>query len=310
MGANMNKALLTIFLNILFSVFSIYNDNTSDFDLYNKINPSPEINILTDDNFPGNILIVQLNNIKDNLEAELSTNLSHGLISSNFYNNSYLYFIPIDIWATEGTYNLTITIRDKASEEMPKVELSENINVTSKNFVEQYLYISEQVYAETNSDAAYKEFREKAQGARSVSDMEKYWEGKFMIPVKDDYVLSTDYGEIRYVNDRITSTRHSGLDLAAPTGTEVFSCNSGKIVLSEYLILTGNTLIIDHGMGIFTSYYHMDTLYSKEGDFVKKGDPVGTVGSTGFSTGPHLHWSISIFNTYVNTWQVVENELL
>jgi murein DD-endopeptidase MepM/ murein hydrolase activator NlpD len=140
--------------------------------------------------------------------------------------------------------------------------------------------------------------------------MKKLWEGEFILPVKDDYVLTTDYGEIRYVNDRITSSRHSGLDLAAPTGTEIYACNSGNVVLSEYLILTGNTIIVDHGLGVFTSYYHLDTLSSQEGDFVSKGDFVGTMGSTGFSTGPHLHWSISIYNTYVNTWQVLESDLL
>lgn len=62
-------------------------------------------------------------------------------------------------------------------------------------------------------------------------------------------------------------------------------------------------MVIDHGLGLFTSYYHLDSILVKEGEVVKTGDIIGTVGSTGFSTGPHLHYSVSIYNTYVNPYQ-------
>ncbi len=268
----------------------------------------PEIQIKTVDNFPGNILVLSVSNIKNDYRTELTTDLSHGSISSAPMGDSLVYFIPIDIWAEAGDYALNVEIKNDAEEII--ADLSLTVKINDKDFVTQYLYVSDEVYESTNNDAAYKEFRERAQFARSTSTLKKLWEGEFILPVKDSYVLTTDYGEIRYVNDQITSSRHSGLDLAAPTGTEIYACNSGNIVLSEYLILTGNTIIIDHGMGVFTSYYHLDTLSPQEGDFVNKGDFVGTMGSTGFSTGPHLHWSISIYNTYVNTWQVLEYDLL
>ena len=268
----------------------------------------PEIQIKTDANFPGNILVLTISNMKDTYLTELTTDLSHGLISTAPIGDSLVYFIPIDIWAKAGDFIIKVEIKNDAEEIV--ANLSHTVTINDKDFVTQYLYISEEVYETTNSDAAYKEFRERAQTARAVSTMKKLWDGEFILPVKDDYVLTTDYGEIRYVNDRITSSRHSGLDLAAPTGTEIYACNSGNVVLSEYLILTGNTIIIDHGMGLFTSYYHLDTLSSQEGEFVNKGAFVGTMGSTGFSTGPHLHWSISIYNTYVNTWQVLDYDLL
>lgn len=268
----------------------------------------PEIQIKTDANFPGNILVLTISNMKDTYLTELTTDLSHGLISTAPIGDSLVYFIPIDIWAKAGDFIIKVEIKNDAEEIV--ANLSRTVTINDKDFVTQYLYISEEVYETTNSDAAYKEFRERAQTARSVSTMKKLWDGEFILPVKDAYVLTTDYGEIRYVNDRITSSRHSGLDLAAPTGTEIYACNSGNVVLSEYLILTGNTIIIDHGMGLFTSYYHLDTLSSQEGEFVNKGAFVGTMGFTGFSTGPHLHWSISIYNTYVNTWQVLDYDLL
>jgi murein DD-endopeptidase MepM/ murein hydrolase activator NlpD len=118
--------------------------------------------------------------------------------------------------------------------------------------------------------------------------------------------LTTDFAEIRYVNNEISSSRHSGIDLAAPTGTEVKAPNNGKVTLAmNDLLSTGNTLVIDHGMGLFTSYYHLDTITVKVGDVVEKGSIVGTVGTTGFSTGPHLHYAVSIYNSYVNTYQIL-----
>jgi len=267
----------------------------------------PELQIKTNVHFPGNILVLSVENIKEDYHVELNTDLSHGSIALVPIEDSLVYFIPIDIWSKSGDYSVSVEISSVENKSI--ANLTGNIKISDKKFVTQYLYISEEVYETTNSDAAYQEFREKAQAARSTSTMKKLWDGPFLLPVKDAYTLTTDYGEIRYVNDHISSTRHSGLDLASPTGTKIYACNSGNVVLSEYLILTGNTLIIDHGMGLFTSYYHMDSLSAKLGDFVNKGDFVGNMGSTGFSTGPHLHWSISIYNTYVNPWQVLESDL-
>ena len=78
--------------------------------------------------------------------------------------------------------------------------------------------------------------------------------------------------------------------------------NNGKVVLAMNLITTGNTIVIDHGMGIFTSSFHMSKLLVKEGDFVSKGDVIGKMGSTGYSTGSHLHFGIWEDGTYLNPW--------
>lgn len=267
----------------------------------------PELLIESEYNFPGNILVLSIENPPSSSEITIETDLSHGLISEGFIDGSYYFFIPIDIWEEAGSYKVDVSVEDMNL--LRHYDLSSEIILTDRDFKVQYLYVSDEVYESTNNDDAYREFREKVKTARSTSDMEKYWEGKFSLPF-DDFTLTTDFGEKRFVNDQITSTRHSGLDLAAPTGTEIHACNKGRVALAEYVTLTGNTLVIDHGMGLFTSYYHMDSIAVKKGDFLEKGDYVGTVGSTGFSTGPHLHLSISIYNTYVNTHQVLDGELL
>jgi len=243
--------------------------------------------------------------VEDNENIEIETNAPVGSISKGISGNRHTFILPMDIWAQQGGYSISLNIND---DDGNNTTIEKNFNVVSKDFPTQYLYISQEISDSTRNDEAYEEFGEYVKKARSSISSEKLWEGKFEIPVKD-YILSTDYGEIRYVNDEITSSRHSGLDLAAPEGTDIFACNSGNIVLAKNMILTGNTIIIDHGLGLYTSYYHLSSMDVEEGDFVQKGDSVGEIGSTGFSTGPHLHWSISVLNTYVNTHQFIEEDV-
>ena len=114
----------------------------------------------------------------------------------------------------------------------------------------------------------------------------------------------------RYVNDSITSYRHSGLDIAIDRGTPIMATNSGVVNLAQQLILTGNTIVIDHGLGIFSTYFHMDSLNVENGQMVTKGDIIGTVGSTGFSTGPHLHWTMSYYRTNLDPYLFIKKPIL
>lgn len=90
------------------------------------------------------------------------------------------------------------------------------------------------------------------------------------------------------------------MDIAALTGTPVMAGNNGVVRLSMPLHVTGDTVNIDQGLNMFGAYSPLDCLLVEEGQVVQKGDIIGEVGSTGFSTGPHLHWSISIGSVFVN----------
>lgn len=88
------------------------------------------------------------------------------------------------------------------------------------------------------------------------------------------------------------SYRHTGVDLRAPTGTLIKSIGKGNIVFASHLIVPGNTVVVDHGGGLFSRYFHLSKFLVKEGDGVKKGTPVGESGATGRVEGPHLHWEV------------------
>ena len=112
--------------------------------------------------------------------------------------------------------------------------------------------------------------------------------------------ILTDFGVRRYINQDANSYRHSGVDIQADKGSEVLAINGGKVVFSEELAYTGNTVIIEHGLGLKSWYYHMADRYVSVGDTVNRGDVIGTVGDTGFAATPHLHLNLSVNSTYIN----------
>ncbi|MEW5934160.1 MAG: M23 family metallopeptidase, partial [Bacillota bacterium] len=86
----------------------------------------------------------------------------------------------------------------------------------------------------------------------------------------------------------------AGVDLVAPAGTPVVATNAGRVVFTDRLHAAGLTVIVDHGLSLFSSYCHLSRIAVRTGDTVRKGQVVGWVGNTGFSTGPHLHWSVTV----------------
>lgn len=121
--------------------------------------------------------------------------------------------------------------------------------------------------------------------------------GRFIVP--SDGTMRENFGERRIFNDTFHS-RHRGVDIRSRRGTLIRAVNSGKVVFIHNLYYAGNTVIIDHGLGLFSLYCHLSKILTKEGDFVRKGDSIGHVGSTGRVTGPHLHWGVKLFNRSVN----------
>ena len=135
---------------------------------------------------------------------------------------------------------------------------------------------------------------------------EKKWTGKFIMPLENS--LSTDFGVRRIINNRKTSI-HRGVDIRGKEGEEIKASNSGRVVLAEEFFYGGNTVVLDHGLQIYTAYMHLSRFNIKAGDMVEKGDIVGCVGSTGRSTGPHLHFGVKVQDTSVNSSSLIGLDL-
>ena len=120
----------------------------------------------------------------------------------------------------------------------------------------------------------------------------------FTRPIPDTEI-STEFGVKRIMNKKKTSV-HRGMDFRGATGTPVKALNAGKVVLADDLFYGGNTLIIDHGMGLYSVYMHLSKINVAHGSRVGKGQLVGLVGSSGRATGPHLHLSVKLNGISVN----------
>lgn len=131
-------------------------------------------------------------------------------------------------------------------------------------------------------------------GAKATVSNKQYWDGKFLRPVQSR--ISSTFGLRRRVNGKLlTDYFHSGLDFAAATGTPVKAVQRGKVILARHgWKLHGNTICIDHGLGVISFYIHLSKVLVKEGDIVDAGQKIGAVGSTGRANGPHLHFSIYV----------------
>jgi murein DD-endopeptidase MepM/ murein hydrolase activator NlpD len=123
-----------------------------------------------------------------------------------------------------------------------------------------------------------------------------YSSGPFVPPVTSTRRTSF-FGDRRvyqYVSGAASTSIHAGIDYGVPTGTEVRACAGGRVVFARFRIVTGNSVIIEHMPGVYSLYYHLDRISIGEGRLVSAGTPLGLSGSTGLSTGPHLHWEIRV----------------
>jgi murein DD-endopeptidase MepM/ murein hydrolase activator NlpD len=126
--------------------------------------------------------------------------------------------------------------------------------------------------------------------------------GGFVMPLKEK--VTGVFGERRVFNDDFVS-RHRGIDIRSPEGVPVKASNTGKIVLARNLFYSGNTVIINHGIGLFSLYCHLSKIIVREGAFADKGKILGYTGSTGRSTGPHLHWGLRLVDEYADPRSVM-----
>jgi len=172
--------------------------------------------------------------------------------------------------------------------------------------------------------------RTKAESARlwqilTTTGNQVYHDGPFVLPISTTRRTSR-FGTRRvnqYSDGRRVTSIHAGVDFGAPKGTEVYACGRGKVILARERVISGNSIIIEHGPGIYSIYYHLDSIKgcvcrvsttcscgTIEGTIVEAGEIIGGVGSTGFSTGPHLHWELRISTENTDPDVIVGRPLL
>ena len=158
----------------------------------------------------------------------------------------------------------------------------------------------------TPPESVYKRIKEennKIGKARAINSDLPFFKNQFIMPVEG--IISGVYGSQRILNGK-PKWPHYGIDIAAKQGTLIKSSGSGVVTMAEDdLYYTGGTIIMDHGHGISTIYSHLENVMVSVGDKINQGDIIGTVGSTGRSTGPHLDFRVNWFQTRLDPMSVI-----
>ncbi len=159
-------------------------------------------------------------------------------------------------------------------------------------------WLKEMEDLERENKAIEKKIKEEEEKARLALERAKkngvnikYTGGKLLWPVPSSQKITSPYGIRTHPISKV-SKKHIGIDIAASTGSNVLAAASGVVTSSSYMGGYGNTIIVNHGSGLSTLYAHNSSLVVKEGDIVLRGDIVAKIGSTGYSTGPHLHFEV------------------
>ncbi|MDD5146081.1 MAG: CapA family protein [Candidatus Pacebacteria bacterium] len=186
-------------------------------------------------------------------------------------------------------------------------EIKKKIEIAKRNFPTTELMVTDELKEQgyNASQIAENVAKENTLFLKAMSSSSKnaYFNSPFIYPLKNIKNVGA-YGNIRKSGD--VSLQHLGIDLDANLNTPVYAINSGKIVFSQKLTNYGNTIIIDHGLGIFSLYLHLNEFKAKEGDVISQGQIIGLSGSTGYSIAPHLHFGIKVNSVTVDPLRFIE----
>lgn len=135
------------------------------------------------------------------------------------------------------------------------------------------------------------------------------WDAPFRLPIDSFLEISSPFGARRSYNGGPYRTYHEGVDFAAYGGTPVYAPAAGTAVVAEFLTVRGGAVILDHGLGLYSGYYHMSSVAVAPGAAVLPGQLLGEVGTTGFSTGNHLHWDLLVNATWIDAAAFLEQDM-
>jgi len=205
-----------------------------------------------------------------------------------------------------------ISYYEKPNDKKIKIIYNENDKTQEKSFfirVKEGDYEKESIKVsnskvhlnEKDKKRAAKEYQE-AMEIYNSSTPKSYIDSKFIVPLKSK--ITSDFGKARVYNDTLKGY-HSGTDFRAKVGVPIKASNDGVVALAKDRFYSGGSIIIDHGQGIYTCYYHMSRFDVQKGTRVKKGQIIGLSGDSGRVTGPHLHFSVRVSGIQVDPLQFI-----
>lgn len=212
----------------------------------------------------------------------------------------YLGLVGIDLQDAPGTYELEVAVKNGEAVK----HLSFNVLVTKEQFAVEHLKLpKDKVDLDDKNLARWKMEQEQVRQALAENSALRLWRGNFVEPVNGR--RTGVFGSVRIMNGQPRNP-HNGEDIGAPLGTDVAVTNDGVVRLTVDHFFSGRGVIVDHGLGFYSMYFHLSEILVKDGDLVKTGQIIGKVGATGRATGPHLHWGVKLNGARVNPYALLD----
>jgi murein DD-endopeptidase MepM/ murein hydrolase activator NlpD len=217
---------------------------------------------------------------------------------------TWLSFVGVDLDDSTGPAKLSAVLRDARGRPHAQVE---ELTIGAGTFPTEELKVAQKYVTPQKTDGERAEAEAATLHELFVHGEEKrLFEGSFVSPIPG--AATARFGERRVFNGQPRAP-HSGMDLRAKKGTPVRAPAAGRVVLAGPLYFSGNTIVLDHGLGLTTLYAHLSKMRVKKDDLVKKGQIIGLVGATGRVTGPHLHWGLKFHEARVDPYSLVALDL-
>jgi murein DD-endopeptidase MepM/ murein hydrolase activator NlpD len=262
--------------------------------------PDPTLSIEARAFKPGEILLVTVagNDAKTPPQASLRGRPLDFFAGPS--SGTWLAFYGLDIDFSTGPAALSAVMRAPGGK---PVRRTEALNVVDAGFPVVALTVEQKFVTPQKDDAERAEAEAgKLHKLFAATEPKRLFEGRFDSPIPG--AATARFGERRVFNGQPRAP-HSGMDLKAKLGRPVRAPAGGKVLLADALFFAGNTIILDHGLGLTTQYAHLSKFLVKPGDVVKKGQVIGRVGATGRVTGPHLHWALKFRNSRIDPYSLV-----
>ncbi|MFN8577261.1 MAG: M23 family metallopeptidase [Candidatus Sericytochromatia bacterium] len=241
---------------------------------------TPKLNLYSDKVYQGRQIVVSI--IQNDIEnAYLEFN------NKKYKVLSKKVFIPIHPETKEGTYTIKLLNNEKIESEI-------NLKVLKNYFSSQKITYYKPKLSKEEEEKIKRE-EALVEDAKQIITDKQLWDSPFILPVP--HRVSSLYGIKRYLNGK-RNGYHGGVDFASPFGYPIKAINNANVTLAKYFSKynsNGNIVFLNHGLGVSSAYLHLNKIVVKEGDYVKKGQTIGYIGSSGRSTGPHLHWSVYLY---------------
>lgn len=212
----------------------------------------------------------------------------------------YVGLLGIDMQDKPGTHELAVEVKQG---EQAK-QLSFNVLVAKEKFAVEHLKLpKEKVDLDRKAVARWKAEQQQVKLALAETSRLKLWQSDFVEPVSGK--RTGIFGSVRIMNGKPRNP-HNGEDIGAPMGADVVATNDGIVRITVDHIFSGRGIFVDHGLGLYSMYFHLSDVLVKDGDLVTAGQVIGKVGATGRATGPHLHWGVKLNGARVNPYALLD----